>query len=41
MAVLYSHQYYYIAIRKLNEKINTINRSEKKQELQRRFGEIL
>ena len=33
MAVLYSPQYYYIAIRKLNEKINISNRSEEKQEL--------
>lgn len=33
MAVLYSHQYYYIAISRLNEKINISNRSEKKQEL--------
>jgi hypothetical protein len=33
MAVLYSPQYYYIAISKLNEKINISNRSEKKQEL--------
>lgn len=33
MAVLYSPQYYYIAIRKLNEKINISNISEEKQEL--------